>query len=55
MIYLEQQPQTYQQLLQVEPQFVQAVMSALMMALFAIWVIQQGMKVFRGEEIEKPF
>jgi hypothetical protein len=44
-----------QQPLQVEAQFWQGVVGFLMASLLAIWVIQQGIKVFKGEEIERPF
>jgi len=30
------------------------IISALMIALFAFWVLQQIIKVFKGEEIERP-
>ncbi len=44
-----------------QPQEVQPLgilagaVSVLMVGLFAFWVIQQIVKVFKGEEIEKPF
>ncbi|MFC1910561.1 hypothetical protein ACFLXC_04675 [Chloroflexota bacterium] len=41
--------------LQVEAQWVQVAISGLMLALFAVYIVQQGIKVARGEEIEKPF
>ena len=40
---------------QVEAQWVQVAISGLMLVLFAVYIIQQGIKVARGEEIEKPF
>ena len=52
------QVQPYQQpysSLQVEAQWIQAAVSGLMLVLFAVYIIQQGIKVARGEEIEKPF
>ncbi len=48
------QPQYYPPL-QAEAQVWPGVVSVLVTALFAFWVIQQGVKVFRGEEIERPF
>lgn len=48
------QTQPYQSL-EVAPQFFQEVAAFLAAALFAVWVVQQGIKVFRGEEIERPF
>ncbi|MDD4986519.1 MAG: hypothetical protein PHQ43_12215 [Dehalococcoidales bacterium] len=48
-------PTTVPQSTQVEAQFLQGVAGFLMAALLAIWVVQQGIKVFRGEEIERPF
>jgi hypothetical protein len=39
----------------VETQALPSLVSILVTALFAIWVIQQGIKLFRGEEIERPF
>ncbi len=56
MIYPQQEtPVVYVQPLQVQAQFFQEVGMAIMLALMAIWVIQQGIKAFHGEEIEKPF
>ncbi len=55
MIYPEQESQAYVQPLQVQVQFFQEVGMVLSLALMGIWVIQQGIKVFHGEEIERPF
>jgi len=54
MIYPQQLPQPYQPL-QVEAQFWQGVVSFMMAALLAVYVVSQVVKVFRGEEMEKPF
>jgi hypothetical protein len=49
MIYPQQQSQ------HVDAQLIQGAVGFLMTALFGIWVIQQGIKVIRGEEVERPF
>ena len=50
-----QQVQPYQPQ-QVEPYgFLTGTVSVLLIALFAFWVLQQILKVFKGEEIERPF
>ena len=41
--------------LQVQAQWVQAAVGVIMVGLFAVYLIQQLIKVFKGEEIEKPF
>lgn len=56
MIYEPPQIQTYQaQPFQVEAQFWQGVVSFLIILSLGTWVVSQMTKVFRGEEVEKPF
>lgn len=55
---MSNEPQIYSytvQYQQIVPQFVQGVMTFFMLVGMALWVLQQGIKVFKGEDIEKPF
>lgn len=40
---------------QVQAQWVQAAVGVIMVGLFAVYLMQQLIKVFKGEKIERPF
>lgn len=40
---------------QVQAQWVQAAVGVIMVGLLAVYLMQQLVKVFKGEEIERPF
>ena len=48
-------PTTVPQSTQVEAQFAISFSGVLMGTLLVLYVVQQGMKVFKGMEMEKPF
>lgn len=47
-------PQVVQAPLQVTPQSFAAVMSVIMAVWAGTWVLSQIIKVFKGEEVERP-
>lgn len=49
------QPQQVVTQSQVTPQYVQGIMTTIMMVWMAVYVLKQVVNLFKGEEVEPPY